>query len=464
MKKTVFKILTCIFCILLILITTILPTFANSSIPSTSNDNYEAKPIIPFKHLRISNNNKIFNLNGIGNEIYGRVDNQITVMNGTQNGQGLHFADSKVTFTEFGYSATIAPFTFELPQYIIQYDPELEWYVRMKRISIQGPYISDWYADVYISLDGIEWEYEYTDLGALNMTDPFHFENPNIPTFFDDIIIFDIADEPTAGQYMSQLLHIFSESNITETIRYSTLFSYDDVGTRVDLNNVSYEWSLNAMDLQRTSNTSEISLLAENFVINPFNGDIADYIPQLTIRGLDYIESIKIKYEWTKLDQEFDAEELTGNNYAFSPENEYYLVENANGIITIPLYNTNNSPEFNQNVQPLLMNKFELIINGDIANAREISIKIEENSNIENSVFTGITEWANNSVSRLPLFPEIEITVIEEPPPSMLGWIMPAVDGFFSIPIFGEFTLGNILWVVIGIGVVFAVLKYFAGG
>lgn len=53
---------------------------------------------------------------------------------------------------------------------------------------------------------------------------------------------------------------------------------------------------------------------------------------------------------------------------------------------------------------------------------------------------------------------------VEIPADSFLSWLSKAVGGFFSIPIFGAISLGAILWFCIGLGALFGVLKYFAGG
>lgn len=49
-------------------------------------------------------------------------------------------------------------------------------------------------------------------------------------------------------------------------------------------------------------------------------------------------------------------------------------------------------------------------------------------------------------------------------PDDFMEWIVIAVDGFFSAPIIGFISIGEILWFCIGVGMLFAVLKYFAGG
>ena len=49
-------------------------------------------------------------------------------------------------------------------------------------------------------------------------------------------------------------------------------------------------------------------------------------------------------------------------------------------------------------------------------------------------------------------------------PQDFFEWLIIAVDGFLSAPIIGIISLGEILWFCVGIGILFAVLKYFAGG
>ena len=49
-------------------------------------------------------------------------------------------------------------------------------------------------------------------------------------------------------------------------------------------------------------------------------------------------------------------------------------------------------------------------------------------------------------------------------PQDFFEWLIIAVDGFLSAPIIGIISIGEILWFTIGIGILFAVLKYFAGG
>lgn len=50
------------------------------------------------------------------------------------------------------------------------------------------------------------------------------------------------------------------------------------------------------------------------------------------------------------------------------------------------------------------------------------------------------------------------------PEGSFMSWLGTTLDGFFNTDIVGIFSLGDILWVAIGIGALFATLKYFAGG
>lgn len=55
------------------------------------------------------------------------------------------------------------------------------------------------------------------------------------------------------------------------------------------------------------------------------------------------------------------------------------------------------------------------------------------------------------------------------PPPvvddsGFVDWIVNVLDAFFGVQLFGSFGLGDLMWFVVGIGVLFAVLKIFAGG
>lgn len=49
-------------------------------------------------------------------------------------------------------------------------------------------------------------------------------------------------------------------------------------------------------------------------------------------------------------------------------------------------------------------------------------------------------------------------------PEDFMNWLIIAIDGFFTAPIIGFVSIGEILWFCIGVGVLFAVLKYFTGG
>lgn len=47
---------------------------------------------------------------------------------------------------------------------------------------------------------------------------------------------------------------------------------------------------------------------------------------------------------------------------------------------------------------------------------------------------------------------------------NILNWLSTVTDGFLNTDLFGNFSIGDILIIVIGIGALFAILKYFAGG
>lgn len=55
-------------------------------------------------------------------------------------------------------------------------------------------------------------------------------------------------------------------------------------------------------------------------------------------------------------------------------------------------------------------------------------------------------------------------TALPENPTDFIEYIVIAADGFFTTDILGIASLGDILWFAVGVGILFAVLKYFAGG
>lgn len=53
---------------------------------------------------------------------------------------------------------------------------------------------------------------------------------------------------------------------------------------------------------------------------------------------------------------------------------------------------------------------------------------------------------------------------IEIPTSNLVSWLAAAVSGFFNTELLGGITIGSIVWFCLGLGALFAVLKYFAGG
>ena len=109
----------------------------------------------------------------------------------------------------------------------------------------------------------------------------------------------------------------------------------------------------------------------------------------------------------------------------------------------------------------IIVNKLEVTIIAEDENFENPYINISIPYYKDSDTSASIINWYKEAIGDGN---KSETPAVLTEPEDFFDWMIIAVDGFFTAPIIGVTSLGEILWFAIGVGILLAVLKYFAGG
>lgn len=271
--------------------------------------------------------------------------------------------------------------------------------------------------------------------------------------------------------------------------------SFDTWKTEQTISEGSYSdltWKLGAINTQTTGalNTVHELILGEpNFLMNT-------NALRLNIKGGDFVisDSIMDRSMTPKLWIEHSTNPNMKISIAVTITYEYVLktaLDNGTTDIQVKMgisiftyqYNSSENTAYNQMVEMFPDFRKDITLDPVFNNNPQYYVITDTECNIQ---ITGIDSntipkitilnwygWSNGNGTRATMdnFLTYEIgnirtgeTIPILPDDGFLTWLGTALDGFFNHDIVGVFSLGDVLWIAIGIGALFAVLKYFAGG